>query len=320
MKKKLKVKKQVWYVLIAIIIIVFGINYGIKKYQEYQYQQTYEYKLITLGYALEDAKILEKKLSSKDLEFILSKRKDNIFSNLVKEKYFITKNFNDYYDYYLANKKEDITKIVSIINSKVNQEYYSLNLKTDMSKGEAIIVNKYYALSKDYIPNDLVKVPMDYAWGDYGSIICRKVAYDAFLNMWQEAHNEGYYLMISSAFRTYQEQETVFNNYKDSYGEDYALSIAAKPGYSEHQTGLALDIFTKTNNNRKTFKDSDAAKWLANNAYKFGFILRYPQDKVDLTGYDYESWHFRYVGKDIAKYIQENKITFEEYYAYFLIG
>ena len=187
-----------------------------------------------------------------------------------------------------------------------------------MSKEDAILVNKYYQIDSSYEPDDLVTVSMDYSWGDYGSIVVRKIVMDNFLNMWHAANNEGIYLMISSAYRSYQEQETVYNNYKDSYGEDYANEIAAKPGYSEHQTGLAIDIFSKTNSNRKTFKDSDAAHWLVNNAYKYGFILRYPEDKVDLTGYSYESWHFRYVGPEIAEYIQNNNITFEEYYAYFL--
>lgn len=318
MKKKYRVKSQVWYTLVIIIFLIIGGIYGYKKYQEYQYHKTYEYKLTEMGYPLEDAQLFNEKLDSKDLDYILSIRKDNTIASILKEKYFIKAKFQEYYNYHLENKKEDITKVVAIINSKVDHEYYSLSLKTDMSKGDAIIVNKYYTLANDYVPDDLVKVPMDYAWGEYGSIVVRQVAYDAFLNMWQAAQAEGYYLMISSAFRTFQEQEIVFNNYKNSYGEDYALSIAAKPGYSEHQTGLALDIFTKTNSNRTTFKDSEAAKWLANNAYKFGFILRYPSDKVDLTGYSYEAWHFRYVGKDIAKYIYENKITFEEYYAYFL--
>ena len=98
----------------------------------------------------------------------------------------------------------------------------------------------------------------------------------------------------------------------------YADSIASRPGASEHQTGLTLDIFSKDNSNKNTFKDTEVFKWLKDNSYKFGFILRYPEDKVKVTGYGYESWHYRYVGKKIAKYIYENNITFEEYYAYFI--
>ena len=89
-------------------------------------------------------------------------------------------------------------------------------------------------------------------------------------------------------------------------------------GASEYQTVLTLDIFSKDNSNKNTFKDTEVFKWLKDNSYKFGFILRYPEDKVNVTGYGYESWHYRYVGKKIAKYIYENNITFEEYYAYYI--
>ena len=178
-----------------------------------------------------------------------------------------------------------------------------------------MLVNKYYLLSKDYIPSDLVTISKDYSWGDDQKV--RKVAMDAFIEMWNAAKENGYYLMISSSYRTYEEQEIVYNNYQKQ-GSKYADSIAARPGASEHQTGLTLDIFSKTNSNRKTFKDSEEAKWLKENSYKYGFILRYPEDKVNVTGYNYESWHFRYVGKKIAKEVYEKNITFDEYYAYYI--
>ena len=124
--------------------------------------------------------------------------------------------------------------------------------------------------------------------------------------------------MVSSSYRTYEKQELVYNDYKNSRGTEYADSIAARPGYSEHQTGYTLDIFEKTNSNQKTFHESTTYLWLKDNAHNYGFILRYPEDKEDITGYSFESWHYRYVGKDIATYIYQNNITFDEYYAYYL--
>lgn len=151
-----------------------------------------------------------------------------------------------------------------------------------------------------------------------GSQKTRKVVYDAFLEMWESANDEtGIWLMVNSSYRDYASQKEVYDNYASSKkSEKYADSIAARPGHSEHETGLALDIFTKTSSNKNTFKDTDAFVWLKENSYKYGFILRYPSDKVDITGYDFESWHYRYVGKDIAQYIYDNNITFDEYYAY----
>lgn len=217
------------------------------------------------------------------------------------------------------NKKLDLTSVVRNINIHLDKNFYEEEFNTDVSKDTSMLVNKYYLLGSDYAPSDLVTISQTYSWGDAGSQKTRKVTYDAFLEMWNAAQEEqGYYLMVSSSYRSYQEQEIVYNNYKKTRGQKYADSIAARPGSSEHQTGLTLDIFNKLNNNKNTFKDTDTAKWLENNAYRFGFILRYPEDKVKVTGYSYEAWHFRYVGKEIAKYVYENNITFEEYYAYYI--
>ena len=216
------------------------------------------------------------------------------------------------------NNDLDLSSIIRNINIHLDKDFYEVAYYTDTSLDTAMLVNKYYLLSSDYAPDDLVTVPQTYSWGDAGSQQVREVAYTAFLDMWNAAEEEGYYLMINSSYRSYADQETVYNNYKNSSGERYADSIAARPGSSEHQTGLAIDVFSRTNTNRNTFTDSAEAIWLAENSYKFGFILRYPEDKVDITGYSYESWHFRYVGEDIATYIYENDITLEEYYAYFL--
>ena len=124
--------------------------------------------------------------------------------------------------------------------------------------------------------------------------------------------------MINSSYRPYKDQERVYNNYKDSRGESGADKIAARPGYSEHQTGLALDIFCTTNSSTKTFAESEAYRWLLDNSYKYGFILRYPEGKENITGYAFESWHYRYVGKDLATKIYNEGITFDEYYAYYI--
>ena len=132
-----------------------------------------------------------------------------------------------------------------------------------------------------------------------------------------DAQGLGLPIIVDSGYRSYNYQQVVLDALINEKGDE-AFKLVALPGASEHQTGLTLDIFNKLNNNKNTFKDTDTAKWLENNAYRFGFILRYPEDKVKVTGYSYEAWHFRYVGKEIAKYVYENNITFEEYYAYYI--
>lgn len=320
--KKLKIKKNIKRIIyVSLILLVFlsiGIYSGINIYNQKEYEKTSEYKLLQIGYSEDETKTILEKYNKNEIEFILSKELNSIYLNIINDKYFIYDNFYTYIDYYQSNLDSSIRNIVEIINTKRNNEYYTNTEKTDISKKELLLANKYYYLDKDYIPENLVTVPTTYAWGNVGSQKITKITYDAFLNMWNAAHNEGHYLMVSSSYRDYDEQESVYNNYKKRYGEEYADSIAARPEYSEHQTGYALDIFEKTSSNQKTFHESTTYKWLKNNSYKYGFILRYPEDKENITGYSFESWHYRYVGVDVATYIFENDITFDEYYAYFL--
>ena len=319
MTKRRKMKKGVYYIIILIIIIIGGIIIGDKKYKEYKYHQTYEYKLLEHGYKAEEVNKILDNFSEKDYNYFLNNEVNEKYLKLMEEKYFFKKNFYKYIDYMNQNKKLDLSTIVRNINIHLDSKFYEVEFNTDTSKDTSMLVNKYYLLGSDYEPNDLVTISQTYSWGDQGSQKTRKVTYDAFLEMWNSAKEEqGYYLMVSSSYRSYNEQEIVYNNYKDKKGQKYADGIAARPGSSEHQTGLSLDIFSKLNSNKNTFKDTETAKWLKDNAYRFGFILRYPEELVKVTGYNYESWHFRYVGKEIAKYIYENNISFEEYYAYFI--
>ena len=319
MATRRKLKKQVYFVLGGLIILIVGICFAVKFYQNYQYQQTYEYKLLDHGYNdTEVARILKEFNDEEHLNYLLDNTKDSKIVTLLDEEYYLSKNFYEYISYLNENPDMDLDEIVRNINIHLDSDFYEETFNANTSLDTSMLVNKYYLLDSSYAPDDLVTISQTYSWGDAGSQKVREVAYSAFLDMWNAANEEGYYLMVSSSYRSYAEQEEVYNNYKNSSGERYADSIAARPGSSEHQTGLTLDIFSRTNTNRETFKDSAEAKWLAENSYKFGFILRYPEDKVDITGYTYEAWHFRYVGEEIATYIYEHDITFEEYYAYFL--
>lgn len=320
MKKKLRLKKRFKVILVTIIIIVIGCIIGYNKYKEYKYHQTYEYKLLEHGYTTTEVKIIQSNWDkNEEIEFYLNNPLNKNYVLLLQEKYFLKKNYQQYIEYMKDNPKLSLDKVVRNINIHYNEEFYEDEYNTDTSLEELMLVNKYYKLPSDYEPTDLVSISTKYAWGDAGSKRIRKVVYDAFVEMWNQANEDGHYLMINSAYRPYKDQETIYNNYKAKQGQKYADSIAAHPGYSEHQTGLCLDIFSKTNSNKQTFGDSETAAWLKNNSYKYGFILRYPEDSnINATGFTYEAWHYRYVGKEAAKYIYENNIIFEEYYAYFI--
>ena len=317
MKKRRRLKKEVYFVLIGLVIFIILIVIGVDKFKEYKYHQTNEYHLLEKGYNEEEtSEIL--KLDDELIKYFLNNEKNSKIISLIKEKYYLNKKFDKYIEYLNDNPTLDTATIVRDINIHLNYEFYEKTYKANTNLDTAILVNKYYYLESDYIPDDLVNISQTYSWGENGSQKTRQVVYDAFIDMWNAANKEGYYLMVNSSFRNYQDQESVYNAYKNTSGETYANSIATKPGFSEHQTGLALDIFSKSNTNKNTFKDTPEAKWLKENAYKYGFILRYPEEFEEVTGITFEPWHYRYVGKDIAKYIYENNITFDEYYAYFL--
>lgn len=172
-----------------------------------------------------------------------------------------------------------------------------------------ILVNKHNRLSKHYKPYDLIKINKLYA---YESKYLRKEAALAFENLSKCAKEKGYNIIAVSTYRNYFYQEELFNYYVKKMGKNKALKTSAKPGHSEHQTGLAIDVMG-SNHDYNKFEESKEFTWMKENAYKYGFILRYPKGKEYITGFKYEPWHYRYVGKEIAKYIYQNNITLEEY-------
>ena len=138
----------------------------------------------------------------------------------------------------------------------------------------------------------------------------------AFEKMAAAAKNEGFELVAFSGFRSYEYQQTIYDRYVSRDGKDAADRYSARPGYSEHQSGLAFDVGEKGKEDlwlTSAFGESAAGKWLVNNAHKYGFILRYPEGKEDITGYMYESWHFRYLEGDTATKVYEAGVTLEEY-------
>jgi D-alanyl-D-alanine carboxypeptidase len=181
------------------------------------------------------------------------------------------------------------------------------------------IVSKTHPISKDYIPESLV-IP-DVSTRTDKSDSERSVRSDiaqAVVDMFAAAKTDGYELMIGSGYRSAALQSIYFNSLSSSVGDEAANQSVARPGESEHQTGLALDISTVSYDCYldNCFATTDGGQWLAKNSYKYGFILRYPEDKTAITGYRYESWHFRYVGIDLATALHQSGLTLDEAWPY----
>lgn len=157
---------------------------------------------------------------------------------------------------------------------------------------EILIANKTYGLPESYAPGDLA-----------GEV---KQAFDV---LQKAAAKEGLNLYISSGYRSYTRQENIYNNYVKQDGKDKADTYSARAGYSEHQTGLCFDLNTIDD----SFANTPESKWLEKHAQEYGFIIRYPKGKENVTGYQYEPWHLRYLGTELAERVYESGLCLEEY-------
>ena len=226
---------------------------------------------------------------------------------------FCKEELYDEYQEYQQKHNLPLKKAILYINIGLNNPFYTNPKEVKTKNTNTILVNKYHYLPKNYIPNNLVETK-EYAKTNLKMV---DVAYNAYLEMAKRIEEENLHIRIVSAYRSYEYQENLYNNYLKYDEKEKVDTYSARPGFSEHQTGLAIDIDnTVIDYNR--FHITQEFTWMQKNAYKYGFILRYPLGKEAITGYKYEPWHYRYVGKDIAKYIHDHEITYEEYYYEFI--
>jgi D-alanyl-D-alanine carboxypeptidase len=249
-------------------------------------------------------------------DLLLSKDYNKYIIDIINSKYYLSKNLDKYLSYKEKHNKSSINDVISIINVGADKNWYQDAVKADTSKDKLMLVNKFNYLTEDYEIEDLVNMSIQYAFN--GKQIKKEVD-EAFKVMATAASKDGMKIVANSAYRTYDYQKSIYTSYKNNKGTEYADSYAARAGYSEHQTGLAIDVST-LKSTTDDFAKTKEFQWLIDNAYKYGFILRYPKGKEYITGYNYEAWHYRYVGKEIANKIHNEGITFDEYYAYYIDG
>ena len=303
-KRRLKIKWKNFIIFIIIVIsILFIITKGISLI------------INTIKNSLNNkTEVKEEKVKSKPTKkekTELEKKYDQLDNINNKITYFNDAYIDRYINYRKENPNLDIEKVIINVNIGLDQEVYTDAVKAINLNTSLILVNKYNYLEKDYVPNNLEKVSTVYALSNMKLV---NVAKNAYEQMAKDASKDKRKLVIMSAYRSYDYQVNLYNRYVKKDGKDKADTYSGRPGYSEHQTGLAFDLYNgKTVYTR--FEETKEFDWMQENAYKYGFILRFPKDKEKETGYVYEAWHYRYVGKEIAKEIKEKNICLEEYIA-----
>ena len=184
------------------------------------------------------------------------------------------------------------------------------------SESVDLLVNRTHPLDASYVPSDLIPVNIPFAYiGNDDRNYLRTPAAQALEKMFADAKNSNLSLIGVSGYRSYDRQKMIYEQNLAVKGEEHTNLYSAKPGQSEHQTGLAIDLSTPSIFSAFTtdFENTPEGIWLNDNSHRYGFILRYPSGKEHITGYAYEPWHFRYVGIPLATYLKNNNLTLEEY-------
>lgn len=258
-----------------------------------------------------------KKEQIEDIVFLVNQGITNSYSSrlveIVQSPYFIKKRLNRYLEYMTSRDIEDILLVVQSVNCNLDLDNY--HEKADITKESLMLVNSFYSLDKNYTTE---LVLMEEGYSNYSDSRLNFEAYEHFKKLVDDSEREGYHIRNNSSYRSYLQQEELYNQYLQDYGIEYTEKYVSKPGYSEHQTGYALDVGVLKKFSSTKFENTKEFLWMRDNSYKYGFILRYPKEGRKLFGYGYEPWHYRYVGVDAATYIHEHNITFEEYYSYFV--
>ena len=267
-------------------------------------------ELLDLKYNAQDINNIYKYLEEKDIDILLKNDYLKDISNILNLNYFHKEKLQRYIDF-TKDSKENYTDNITYVNIGLDKDYYTDTVKEENTDDILILVNKYHVLDSKYVPKDLEKIANKYNHGNNN--LMRKVAKDAFERMCEAALKDNITIYSGSAYRSYNYQLNLYNRYVAADGKKIAETYAARPGHSEHQTGLATDIM---NAKLEFISENDKEyTWLVNNSYKYGFILRYPKDKEDVTGYMYEEWHYRYIGIDTATKVYNSKLTYDEYIA-----
>ncbi|SHH88202.1 LD-carboxypeptidase LdcB, LAS superfamily [Sporobacter termitidis DSM 10068] len=226
-------------------------------------------------------------------------------------KYFKSENTQRYIDYKTIHPDYSWETVLTYVNIGLDTYFYTNPVVPADPGAVDVLVNKYHPLPPDFIPAHLETISAHYSSGTRQLTHAARVAFE---KMCADAKKLGYSIYATSAYRSYSRQQSVYSSFLDPGDPSSAAAqelLAARPGYSEHQTGLAVDVIRAN----AALMNTAVYKWYAKNAHKYGFIIRYPYAKEPILGYTNEPWHLRYLGVRLATAVYNSGLTYDEYYA-----
>lgn len=296
-------------------------------YEEYYYKIDYIEKtdflknvntLLDKKYNTDEINLIFKYLSDKNINKLLDLEHQNL-SNYYKIKNLNVDKLDRYNNFKTLNPEYDYQKVVTYVNIDLDiPDYENMNIITNPDDFW-VIVNKHNKLPDGYVPSELAAIDtVNYNVTEiagvpekYARNIIKLEMVNDLKEFFNAAKNDGHNLYPTTSYRSYAWQNELYTSYKNRDGKEKADTYSARPGNSEHQTGYAIDLANRDVSGKRLNEEDE--KWIKENCYKYGFILRYTEENKHITRYIAESWHIRYVGKDAAKIIHENNLSLEEY-------
>ena len=286
------------------------LNKLIKSKKIEKIDENYIAALADKGYNHNTINFILLNMNKTEITKVLNKNYDKDFEEYITLELFDYEKYPRYVKFQKNNPTLSLDDVVTRVALDLDKNPYEDAVEEKDPNSTTALVNKHRYISKDYVPTDLVNMEDGYANNAYGVKEIRKETYEHFKKMVDDAKKENIIFYAESAYRDYEYQDKLYDEFVLEYGQEEADTFAAKAGFSEHQLGTTLDLA-----NIWTIEEGDPEyKWIDKNGYKYGFIFRYKKKTEDITGFEAEGWHIRYVGVEAATIIHKKNLTFDEYW------